>query len=88
MVHEALTVESLPDVELAQQVDRVLLEQARAHAVLYIIPASAFEHDRVDPGAFEQERQHQARGPGSDDADLRSRHETASASPYVRAIFP
>ena len=50
-VVEALAFEPLADAELVQQVDRVLLEQPGADALLDVLAVADLEHDAVDARA-------------------------------------
>ena len=70
-VVKALAREPLSHPDRVQHVDGVLLEQARADALLDVLAAARLEHDALDPRLLQVERQREARGPGADDADLR-----------------
>ena len=65
-------METTADPRLGEQLDRSLLQHARADAVLDVVAAAVLEHDRLDPGALEQSRERQPGRPGTDDADLRA----------------
>ena len=56
-----------------EHVDAALFEHARAHAVLDIVAAAVFKHDRLDPGLGQEVGEEQARRACSDDPDLGSR---------------
>ena len=68
---EPLAGEPVADAELVQQVDRVLLEQPGADALLDVLAVARLEHDALDARALEQQGERQAGGSGADDADLR-----------------
>ena len=71
-VDDPLAVEPLADACVAEQVDRALLEHARADAVLDVLAAAVLEHDRLDPRPLQQPPERQSGGAGADDADLRA----------------
>ncbi len=66
-----LALQAFADAGLHQQVGCPLLEHAGAHALLDIGTAAAFEHDRVNATAVQQMGEHQPRGAGADNPDLR-----------------
>jgi hypothetical protein len=72
VVDDALALHPSADACVPQQVDRALLEHARADPALDVVAAAVLEHDRLDALAREQLGQRQPGGPGSDDADLRA----------------
>src|SRR5262249_53668178 len=80
MVHEPLAREPVADVQLIEQVDGALLEQARALTFLAIDAAARFEHHAIDAGAIGEARQKQAAGPRPDDPDLRAHAPTTPAT--------
>ena len=45
VVDERLALQALPDPDPGQQVDGVLLEHARPHALLHVLAVAALEHD-------------------------------------------
>jgi len=71
VVHEALAVQALGDPELAQQFHGVLLEHARAHALLDVLALARLEHDRLDAVPLQTQREGEPRGARADDPDLR-----------------
>jgi hypothetical protein len=71
-VVEALAVEAFADADGVQHVDGVLLEQARADPLLDVVAAARLEHDAVDPGLLQDQRQRESGGPRADDRDLGS----------------
>ena len=58
------------DAGLAHQVDRPLLEHARAHALDDVLTAAVFEDDRVDAFEMQQLSEHQTGRARADDAYL------------------
>ena len=60
------------DAEVGHQVDGALLQHAGAHAAFDVVAAPRLQHDAVDAGALQQQRQEQPRGTRADDADLRA----------------
>ena len=72
VVDQPFAVQPRGDVEVTQQVDRVLLEQPRAHAPLEVLTRASFEDHRIDSGAAEQQCECQSGRPGADDPDLRA----------------
>ena len=79
VVDDALAVHPLADAGFAQQLDRPLLEHARADPLLDVLAAAVLEDDALDPRDLEQPRERQARGARADDPDLR---------PHSRVSFP
>ena len=77
VVPHALAREAPADADLAHQVHRPLLEHARAHALDHVLPAAVLEDDGVDALEMQQMPEHQAGGPGADDAHLGAREVTA-----------
>ena len=69
-VLESLAVETLGDVQVAQDVDRVLLEQPGPHALLDVLARARLEHNALDSLTVEQHREREPSGPGADDANL------------------
>ena len=61
----------LADAGVAQEVDRPLLQDARADPPLDVVAAAALQDDRLDALAGEKLGERQAGGAGADDADLR-----------------
>ena len=70
VVDEPLAPQPLADADLVQQVDRALLQHARADPLLDVLAAPVLEHDGVDARQVQQMREHQSGGPGADDPDL------------------
>src|SRR5205085_2184725 len=66
-----LTVKPFRDAGVAQELDRPLLEHARADPVLDIVACPILEDNGLDPRELEQARECEPRGPGADDPDLR-----------------
>src|SRR5215469_10993924 len=71
VVDEALTEHPLSDTHVGQQVDGVLLENARPYPLLYVFASSRFQHDRLNALQVQQVRQHQPRRPGPNNSNLR-----------------
>jgi hypothetical protein len=71
MMHQALAVQAFAGAQLAQQVDRVLLEHCRAHTLLDVVAVASLEDDRFDAVALQAQREGEAGRPGADDGDLR-----------------
>ena len=71
VVDDALAVHALADARVAQELDRALLEHARADAVLDVFAAAVLEDDALDPRDLEQPREREPGRAGADDPDLR-----------------
>ena len=71
-VDHALALQPLAGAELVHQVDGALLQHAGADAAFDVVAAARLEHDAVDAGAMQQQRQEQPGRPGADDPDLRA----------------
>ena len=71
VVDDPLALHPLADARLDEEVGGALLEHAGADALLDVLAAAGLEHDRLDPLALEQPREHQAGRARADDADLR-----------------
>jgi hypothetical protein len=69
-VVEPLAVEPVSDADGVHHVDRVLLEQPRADALLDVLAAAGLEHDALDPRLVQEERECQPGRPCPDDAHL------------------
>src|SRR5262249_6781901 len=54
VMNQALFLQALADAHLCQEIDRALLQHARAHALLYILPAAVLHHDRFDSLEIEE----------------------------------
>ena len=78
VVDDSLAVHALADAGVAQKVDRALLENARADAVLDVFAAAVLEHDALDAVDLEQPREREPGRAGADDADLRSQSPSSS----------
>ena len=72
VVDDPVALHPLADAGLGEQVGDALLQDSRADPRLDVVAAPVLEHDRVDPLQVEQVREHEARGAGTDDADLRA----------------
>ena len=86
VVHEPFALHPLADAGRAQQIDRALLEHARAQPPLDVRAVAALEHDRLDALECEQMREHQPRGPGADDRDLGALFVGQGADPLDVAV--
>ena len=71
-VGHALAMQPLAGAELVHQIDGALLQHAGAHAAFDVVAAPRLQHDAVDAGAMQQQRQEQPGRTGADDADLRA----------------
>jgi len=80
-MHEPLAIHALAKAGVAHELDGSLLEHTRAHALLDVLAAPALDDHRVDSRAREEMREHEPRGAGAYDADLRplSPHTTSRA---------
>jgi hypothetical protein len=72
VVHQADPMHPLADLGRIEQVDRALLEHARADLPLDVCPAAAFQDDRVDALKMQELGEQQARGSRAHDANLRA----------------
>ena len=72
LVTHALPAEAIANARLVHQVHGPLLEHSCTHAFNDVIPAPAFEDDRVDARTMQQMTEHQSRRPGTHDSDLRA----------------
>src|SRR5262249_33700427 len=70
VVDETLAVEPVGEVELAEEVDGALLEDAGADAGLDVVARAVLEDDGVDAAAGEGMSEDEAGGAGADDRDL------------------
>src|SRR5262249_15276397 len=64
---------------------RPLLEQTGTNAVLDVVPAAILDHDRFNPGAVQQMRQHQPRRACSHDPDLRAHASSSRPLPWTES---
>src|SRR5581483_10312784 len=71
---EPLAREPIPHPELAQEVDRVLLEHPGPDPMLDVFPAASLQDGRLDSRTGKQQRERESCRPGPDDADLRAHH--------------
>ena len=74
-VKQPLTVHSVADAVVAQQLRGAMLQHASANAPLDVFAAAVLQDNRIDARALEQVRQHQAGRTGTDDRDLRANHQ-------------
>jgi len=65
--------QAVPQTIAAQEINRRVLKHSGANAILHVVTASRLEHDGIDAVDTQQVREHESRGPGTDDADLRAR---------------
>ena len=72
VVHQSLAAQPLAHPRVAEQVDRALLENSRADALLHVSAALRLDHDRFDALPVEQVGEQQARGSRPHDAHLRA----------------
>src|ERR1700727_1782625 len=70
LVLKPLALQALAYAELAEEIDRVLLEQPGAYSCLHVLTIACLEHHRVDALALEQERQRETGRAGADNCDL------------------
>ena len=73
-------MQALADAEVGQQVDRPVLQDARADSTLDVLAAARFEHDGVDAVQVKELRQHEAGRAGAHDRDLGAGHPAVSAA--------
>ena len=66
---DALAVQSLACTGLPQHVDRALLEDAGALALLDVGAVPALQNDAVDAGVVQEPGEQQPRGAAADDGD-------------------
>ena len=85
VVTHALAREPIADTDLPHQIDRALLEHARAHAFDHVLPAAVLDDDGVDALEMKELPEHQAGGTSADDAHLRARGHGDKCS--VRIMF-
>jgi hypothetical protein len=74
VVLKPLAREALTYAELVHEIDGVLLEQPCAHSVLDVLPRPILQHDRLNSGPGQQQRERQSCRPGAHDADLGAHH--------------
>ena len=72
VMHEALARESVADAGALQQLDRRMLEHARADPMLDVVAASVLDDDGLDAFEVQEMRQEESGRPRADDADLRA----------------
>ncbi len=72
MVQESFAGEAFADARALEELDRRMLEHARAHAMLDVVAAAVLDDDRVNALEMQQMREQEPRGPRADDADLRA----------------
>ena len=73
IVPQPFAREPFADANLVHQIDRALLEHARANPLDHVLPAALFEDDGVDALEMQQLPEHQSGGARADDADLGAR---------------
>ncbi len=69
-VAHAFAREALADADLRHEIDRALLEDARAHALDHVLLAAVLDDDRVDALPVEQVPEHEPGRTCADDGDL------------------
>src|SRR6185437_6340631 len=69
-VHHTFALEAVAGADVGQEVDRPMLDQAGADAVLDVLAAAVLDDDRVDALQGEQVSEHQPRRACSDNPDL------------------
>ena len=72
-VDERLAMQSLGRADLIHQVDATLLHEPGPNAGFAVLSRPGLQDDRLDAGQPQQMREHQARGPGANNSDCRSR---------------
>jgi hypothetical protein len=70
LMGQSLSGEAFAEADLVHQVDGGLLQDARPHAVLDVVPAPGLDDDRFDALKVQQVAQHQPGRPGSHDRHL------------------
>ncbi len=83
---ETLLVQAGGHAQFVQQLDGPVLEDARAHPALDVLPAAGLEHDRVDPLQVEEVREHESRRAGADDCNLGTTRAVGSSASTSCAI--
>jgi hypothetical protein len=83
-IEHAFFVQPFAGAEIVHQIDGALLQHAGADAALDVIAAVRFQHDTVDAGALQQQRQEQPGRTRADDSDLRAH----SRSAYSQCCAP
>jgi hypothetical protein len=88
VMEHRLALQALAYARFDQEIGRPLLEHARAHPLLHVGAAAVLQHDRVNPAAMQQMREHQPGGAGAYDADLgahRFSHKGSDNQPWRAA---
>ena len=71
-MNQALGLQAFADANFREQIRGALLQDAGPRAFLDVGAALVLHHDGIDAAQIEHMGEHQARGSGSDDPDLRS----------------
>jgi hypothetical protein len=88
LVHEALAPQTLAQPDLAQQLDREMLEHAGARPSFDVLARLALEDDRFDPGEVKQTTQDQTGRTGPDDPHLCSPSHESIALQRPQRVLP
>src|SRR5579863_6443403 len=83
---KTLLLQALTESIAAQELDRIVLQNAGSDTILHIIPGAGFENDGFDAERLEQVREHESRGSRADDSDLRSGGGHSVAPDFVRYL--
>jgi hypothetical protein len=73
VMHQAFAPHPVADARFVEQIHRTLFQNPRADSRFHVLARLSLDYDGVDAFQVEQMRQNQARGSGSDDADLRAK---------------
>ena len=73
VVDQSFAIHALREVQLAQQVDRALLQDTGADARLDVRARAMFEDDGFDPLGCQEVRKHETGRTCANDGDLRAR---------------
>jgi hypothetical protein len=83
VVKHAFALHARADAGFDKEVARPLLDQPGADAALDILAAAVFQDYALDPLQVKEMRQHQPRGPGTDDTDLSAHLALPLSSPLI-----
>ena len=72
VVHQAFALQAVADTGLNEQIDRALLKNAGANALLDVFARVGFENHGIDALQMKKMRERESGGPRSDDSNLGS----------------
>ena len=81
VVDHSLALEPVRHTKLSQNLDGVVLEQARPHALLDICAVAPLENHRLDPPTAKQQGEGEPGGASAHDCDLRPHHPAVCREP-------